>query len=55
MIFNLFKIKERIIYVNGEDTGVRENNLGAIYINPKIFLKNEKVLKILDQVKNFRK
>ena len=51
---NIFKTpKERIILVDGKDTGVRENNKGYIYINHRIFLKNPRVQEILLNVKKY--
>ncbi|SHF60114.1 hypothetical protein SAMN05444483_101736 [Salegentibacter echinorum] len=42
---------ERVITnAKGEDTGVRENNRGALYINHKIFFSNPDVLKKVDRL-----
>lgn len=38
---------ERKILKNGKDIGLREDNRGAIYINRKIYLKNDKVKAII--------
>lgn len=43
-------LNERIITVNGKDTGVRENSRGAIYINHRIFFKQDRVKEILDKL-----
>lgn len=43
-------LNERIITVNGKDTGVRENSRGAIYINHRIFFKQDRVKEILNKL-----
>jgi len=44
-------LKERIITVDGKDTGVRENNRGDIYINHKIFFQQDRVKAILNKLR----
>lgn len=38
---------ERVILKKGKDIGLRENNRGAIYINPKIYFQNSKVKELI--------
>mgnify|MGYP005845042411 CR=1 FL=1 len=51
IIINLFKSDETVILnKNGEDIGLRENTNGAIYIKPKIYLKNTKVKNLIEKM-----
>ncbi len=38
---------ERVVKIEGKDTGVRENGNGAMYINHRVFFSNDKVKLII--------
>ena len=46
---NIFKMEnyKRIIYKDGKDIGLREDNRGAIFIEPRKYFQNEKVKEII--------
>lgn len=48
-ILNLFYFKnyKRVIYKQGKDIGLREDNRGAIFIEPKIYFQNDKIKAII--------
>lgn len=47
------KTYERIVRdKDGNDIGVRENDRGAIYINHEVFFKNEKTIKVVEDLRN---
>lgn len=49
---NVFKMEnyKRIIYKDGKDIGLREDNRGAIFIEPRKYFQNEKVKAIISTV-----
>lgn len=51
-ILNLFYFKnyKRVIYKQGKDIGLREDNRGAIFIEPKIYFQNDKIKAIIKTV-----
>jgi hypothetical protein len=46
---NIFNMKnyKRIIYKAGTDIGIREDNRGAIFIEPRIYFRNSKIQAII--------
>ena len=48
-IFNMENYK-RVIYKQGKDIGLREDNRGAIFIEPKIYFQNDKIKAIIKTV-----
>lgn len=51
--FSNMKTYERIIRDrSGKDTGVRENERGAMYINHEVFFKDERTIRVVDALRN---
>lgn len=48
-ILNMENYK-RVIYKQGKDIGLREDNRGAIFIEPKIYFQNDKIKAIIKTV-----
>ena len=52
-LLNIFEMKnyERIILNNkGVDIGLREDNRGAIFIEPRLYFKNEKIKALIKTI-----
>lgn len=49
---NLFKMEnyKRIIYKDGKDIGLREDNRGAIFIEPRKYFQNTKIKAIIKTI-----
>ena len=49
-IFDMTNYSRVILNRNGKDIGLREDNRGAIFIEPKIYFKNAKIQKLIKAV-----
>lgn len=46
---NIFDMEnyKRVIYKEGRDIGLREDNRGAIFIEPRVYFRNDKIKAII--------
>jgi len=49
-IFNMANYSRVILNKKGKDIGLREDNRGAIFIEPKIYFKNDKIKAIIKTI-----
>lgn len=49
-IFNMSNYSRVILNRSGKDIGLREDNRGAIFIEPKIYFKNDKIKSIIKTI-----
>lgn len=49
-IFNMANYSRVILNKSGKDIGLREDNRGAIFIEPRIYFKNDKIKAIIKTI-----